>query len=118
MLNADMGVLLSRREAFVTEQFLDAAEVRAAFKQVRRKAVPERVRRNATRCGQLQPQSSDEPLNIAGIEANSPNTNKNRNYAVVIHGRFALLVFFVDVLQQRSGRITAERNDPLFSPLS
>src|SRR5688572_291857 len=55
VLNADVGVLLGRRKAFVPEQLLDAAQIRATLQQVRCKAVAQRMRRDAP--PGLQPES-------------------------------------------------------------
>ena len=60
-----MGVLLGRRQTFVAQQFLDAAEVGATLQQVGGEAVPKRVGCDAAVGLERESDAGDEPLDVA-----------------------------------------------------
>src|SRR2546426_594973 len=71
MFKADVRVLLRRREAGVPEQFLNAPEVGTPFQQVRREAVPERMRRDPPAGRKMKAETLNQTLDVACVQPDS-----------------------------------------------
>ena len=65
VLHVDLGVALGRGQRAVPEQFLDGPQVGAAFEQVRREGVPQRVRADAVARAAHRDVARDQPMHAA-----------------------------------------------------
>ena len=111
----DVGVELGRRQVGVAEHLLDAAEVGAAFEQVRRERVAEQVGVDAAglEAGLLGEPAQDQEGAGAGQRAALRVQEELGPVAAVEVGAAAR-----EVAAERLDRRAADRDDPLLVPLA
>jgi hypothetical protein len=111
-LDGDVRVDLRRREVRVPEQLLDGAEIGAAVEEVRREAVPQRVRRGA---------AADAGLERACRRCGRASASSGGRRAVQEEGlaraRPPRALGIGEVCPDRRDGVTPDRGHPLFPAL-
>ena len=114
----NVRVPLSGGQARMSQEFLDRAQVGAAFQEMSRKTVAKRVGGQPAAGRQQQPNPFDQTLNISRAQAPSSHAHEDRHLAVVFRLRDGQAIPFLDIGGQRSGGKVSEGNDALLSALS
>jgi hypothetical protein len=105
-------VNLRRRQTGVAKQFLQRPEIGAASQQMRREAVPQRMRRQRIRQAQAPPGGGDGATDQVRVERAAARTDEQRTIA--LQRIRTLLNIFPDGIADRRD----DRDNPGFRPLS
>src|SRR5262245_22518564 len=84
MLDTDMSVLLSGRKTFVSEQLLDAAQIRATLQQVSSEAVTQGMWRHSAADFQSESKTRHDALNVSRMKPFSAQTHKDGNIPLLV----------------------------------
>ncbi len=113
-----MGVNLCRLDAGVTQHFLDIAKVGTARQQVRREAVPQRVRADVGIDTGSQSIIFDQSPELNAIDGIAAAGEEQFFSGGTFSLRSQVAAKLVAVSQYRLDRPPADRDDPLFSAFS